>query len=505
MKVKTFWIAIGLIIYPIFPSYSIENKTLSDINIKNICLIYYGSDTRRDWQPEDFEPYLAYTDTQTGKILPLFDTFLLIEFRSSDGKYFWAAQKEQDIATIDQWEWLAKRWTSCLDVIDECASKMKKGKKIQNNVNIIITIPEPDPNSSHFGKLPGSNVPLNFHNKEDRQKAVQWYINEVIHQIQIKQYKHLDFIGFYFLAESIRTDMENLVRTTADIIHDRNLKFFWIPYFTANNVGQWKNLGFDYMFLQPNYFFEGKGGQWRLPLAGYRIQQFQCGVEIELDDRILTSEPHQLRFQQYLQAGIYFHWNENPTAWYQENDTIYKLATSPDRKLNTIYHDIVHFINGYYQPPAHLPPITKYQIPDRTGTNHAHRNKGTKVIKPDTGFCTSLNPEWAIDGDITNYSGTQGFACCEIPGEIILQFAEKRIIHRIQLLLFNLDERYYQYRIDLSEDGQNWKTVIDNTQGEHRNWQTHTIQPHSASYLRIVPTYNSAHQSLLQIVEIEVY
>jgi len=486
-------------------NYLCAEENIRSFEIKNICLIYHGSDQRRNWQPEDFKPYLIYTDISIEKSFPLFDTFLLIEYRSSDGKYFWGGQKKEEIATIEQWKWLINRWASCLDAINECVGEIKKEGKIQNKINIIITIPEPDINCINFGTLSGSEVPLNFQKTEDVLKALQWYMDEVLYQIKVGGYEHLNFVGFYYLAESIPAGRENVIKAMAEIIHRYKLKFFWIPYFTGNNVWLWKDLNFDYMFLQPNYFFEGKGGNHRLSLAGYRIQEFQCGVEMELDDRIFKSETHQYRFQQYLQAGTHFQWVKKPIAWYQANDTIYKLAHSQDDKLKSIYRDIAYFIHGEYQPPSYLPPIEEYKVPDRKGNNYAHIDNGTKVIKPNDGFCLSLNPEWMIDGDITNYSGTAGFGCCGIPGEIVLDFSKNILVHRVQLLLFNLDERYYQYHIDLSNDGQNWNTVVDKTQGEYRDWQTDIIPSQTAHYLRIVPTYNSAHQSLFQVVEIEVY
>lgn len=483
-----------------------QNVTFLKSSIpKNIGLIYYGAGGRRDWQAEDFEPYITYKESSTGKTFPLFDAFLLIEYRTTDGKLFWGGKNEEEVAKIEHWKGLAERWLSCLHSINECAGNLKSRSLLHQNIGVIITIPEPDVKCTNFGTLPDSNTSLNFQKPEDRQKAIRWYIEQVCHHIEQAKYEHLDFIGFYWLAESITNEMIPTVKETAKIVHERGLNFFWIPFFTGNNIWVWKELGFDYMFLQPNYFFNGDGGNRRLPLAGYRIQQFQCGAEMELDDRILTSEPHQLRFLQYLQAGSHFQWNTKPMAWYQSNDTIYQLATSKDEKLYEIYRNIVHFINNDYQPLTSLPPIEEYKIPDRSGKNWAHKNNGTKVTEPSSGFCLSLNPEWIIDGDIDNYSGTSGFGCCGIPGEITLLFPEAITLSRIQLLLFNLDERYYQYRIELSEDGQNWETVIDKTQGEYRNWQVDIISPHTARYLRVIPTYNSAKQSLFQIVELEAY
>ncbi|HOK10049.1 MAG TPA: DUF4855 domain-containing protein [Candidatus Hydrogenedens sp.] len=472
---------------------------------KNMCLIYHGSSTRRQWKADDFIPYLIYHDKETANSTPLFDAFLLIEYRTSDGKYFWGEKNEKQIADVKDWAWLAQVWHTCLNELNEAVKNLHNKNVIKEDIGIIITIPEPSLNFKNFGSLSAEASNLNFQNETDRITAIRWYIEKVITEFSSAHYSNLKLLGFYWLGESIPPEMENTVKQTADIIHQANLLFFWIPYFTANNVWAWKKLGFDFMFYQPNYFFEGKGGDIRLGLTAYRVEQFNCGVEIELDDRILNSDVHQLRFLKYVQAGAQFKWNQRPMAWYQANDTIYKLVKSENEKQQEIYQTIARFITQTYQPPRTEPSILEYKIPDHNGFNLAHRNNGTKVIEPSSGFCLSLNPEWAIDGDVDCYSGTSGFACCEIPGKIQIQFADTVTITCVQMLLFNLDERYYQYRIETSQDGNNWKTIIDKSQGEYRGWQKDTVSPHPARYLQVIPLLNSTGQNLFQIVELEVY
>lgn len=472
---------------------------------KNICLIYNGSSSRRQWTPEDFIPYLIYQEKGRKETFPLFDSFLLIEYRTSDGKYFWGAETNEQTAHANDWEWLANIWGSCLNSLNQSVQKLHQENFLKNKIGVIITLPEPNMKIHNFGSVPGKTISLDFKNENDRISAIRWYVDKVQDNFQSANYSYLELLGFYWLGESIPLEMESTVKQTALLFHQAGLYFFWIPYFTANNVWSWKNLGFDYMFYQPNYFFEGEGGTERLGLTAYRIEQFRCGAEIELDDRILTSKDHQLRFQQYLQTAVYFKWNQKPMAWYQSNDTIYKLAKEKNEKCKDLYRDIAHFIRGSYQPPTYLPPIFEYKIPSCEGFNLAHRNNGTKIIEPTSGFCSSLNPEWAIDGDVNFYSGTSGFACCGIPGEITIQFVKNFTISRVQMLLFNLDERYYQYRVEISEDKQHWETVIDKSQGKHRGWQTDTFSPRSARYLRIIPLFNSTGQHLFQLVELEVY
>jgi len=192
-------------------------------------------------------------------------------------------------------------------------------------------------------------------------------------------------------------------------------------------------------------------------------------------------------------------------AWYQSNDTVFKLAKSDNKQHKDMYRDIAYFIKGIYPLSSNLPPIPTYKIPFHEGKNWAHRDNGTKILEPSSGFCLSLKPEWAIDGDVDSYSGTTGFACCGIPGEIKIQFADTIVLSCIQMLLFNLDDRYYQYRVEVSEDGYNWIVVIDKSQGEYRGWQIDTIPSQKARYVRVIPLFNSTGQHLFQLVELEIY
>lgn len=481
-----------------------ENALYSSQKFKNICLIYNGSTFRRQWNVNDFIPYLVYEDGEKNYI-PLFDTFLLIEYRTSDGKFFWGGQDKENTVNIKDWEWLSNVWESCMKHLNEAVKKLHQKGILKNSIGIIITIPEPNVKIQDFGSIPDDGIKLNFNKEIDRMLAVRWYVEKIVAHFSSSHYSYLNLLGFYWLGESIPQEMENTVKETAKLIHQENLLFFWIPYFTANNVWAWRDLGFDYVFYQPNYFFSGEGGIERLGLTAYRVEKFNCGVEIELDDQVMVSENHRVRFLQYLQSAVYFGWDKKPMAWYQSNDTILKLYRSDNEKHKNLYRDIAHFFRGTYQPLLNLPPIPEYRVPPREGKNWSHRDNGTKVIEPSSGFCLSQNPEWAIDGDVDFYSGTSGFACCSIPGEIKIQFADNVVLSRVQMLLFNLDNRYYQYRVEISEDNRNWKTVVDKSQGEHRGWQIDTFPSQPTRYLRIIPLFNSTGQYLFQLVELEVY
>jgi len=63
----------------------------------------------------------------------------------------------------------------------------------------------------------------------------------------------------------------------------------------------------------------------------------------------------------------------------------------------------------------------------------------------------------------------------------------------------------YRYKMEVSEDGVNYKTVADRTSGLHRDWQNIGFSPRPVKTIRIVGTYDHPHQTGFRIAEIEAY
>lgn len=79
------------------------------------------------------------------------------------------------------------------------------------------------------------------------------------------------------------------------------------------------------------------------------------------------------------------------------------------------------------------------------------------------------------------------------------------MIGEIRTLLLDKDDRFYQYKIEVSEDGQTWRSAVDKTTGEHRGWQADKFDPPTrALYVRTTGTYSSV-QKGLHVVEQEIY
>ena len=104
-----------------------------------------------------------------------------------------------------------------------------------------------------------------------------------------------------------------------------------------------------------------------------------------------------------------------------------------------------------------------------------------------------------IDGVTTGYTGTNGFGYTvwrptNAPGSMTLDLKGLCTISSMRLLLYDLDNRYYQYKIEASSNNTTWVTIVDRTAATNqcRSWQDISFNPLiQAWYLRLTGTYNS--------------
>jgi hypothetical protein len=115
-----------------------------------------------------------------------------------------------------------------------------------------------------------------------------------------------------------------------------------------------------------------------------------------------------------------------------------------------------------------------------------------------------------IDGVTTGYTGSTGFGYTvwkndpRAPGVMILDLKADCTIYSMKLRLWDLDGRYYRYKVE-AWDGANWVMVADRRTGQNRGWQDIQLGTAvQARYVRLTGTYNSANAGF-HVVEWEVY
>lgn len=110
-----------------------------------------------------------------------------------------------------------------------------------------------------------------------------------------------------------------------------------------------------------------------------------------------------------------------------------------------------------------------------------------------------------IDGITTGHTGSTGFSADNWPCAFTVDLQQAWSLRQIRLLLWDGDQRFYRYSVEVSPDGETWAMLADRSQGEWRSWQTLDL-PHPAPvrYIRVNGSYNSVNAGF-HVVELEAY
>lgn len=492
------------------PSY-LPPGTPSVDGIHHLVLIYHGQRSRPVWDKQTIMPYVAYVDEQAAPQDWLFDGFLFIEYATDDGVMIHAYDKAKRLPTIADWQWLAWAWfrpeSGLIGLEEATAEAGAKLGQPDRRSPVVITLPLPFTADQAFGPLPGEQEKLNFSRPQDRQRALQWYIQQVRQRFEQRNYKHLKLAGFYWTAESIPPEDYELVTWTSSYLKGLGLSHYWIPYFGAQGIERWHDFGFAGMMVQPNYFFPAQAPPLnRFMLAAKMARLAGSGVEMEFDGRALTSDDFAKRMLGYLDAGVYYGWMKGALlGWYEGGGAVGKLAISPGRGRD-LYRRVYEFVKGTYQPSGQWDFSQVPLVVRDNSKNLALAGRGAKIIgaskRPEWG--DEIGPEKITDGEIDIYGGMSGFGAFHIPGEFTVELPQATTVARTQTMFFETDGRFFRYKIDTSVDGQTWQPAVDKSGGEWRGWQVDKFSPRPARYIRMTVLHNSVNQ-IAQIVEFEVY
>lgn len=304
---------------------------------KDMVLIYAGGTHRNVWNKEELKPYVSVTD-ETDKQCWLFDGFLFLEIKNGQGRGF-ASYYEKQGARKEEWTKLLNDYLTPGKVIcalNDCVEEArKKNPKKFTKRKVVIGLPEPIPNQQDWGEVNGKK--LDFSKVEDRLEACYWFVDTAIEMFKKAKLKNLELTGFYWIAEEA-TNSRTLAHNVGDYVRSKKKNFNWIPYFKSDGYQEWKTLGFDIAYLQPNYFFDNKIPYQRLDDACKLAAQNGMCMEMEFDDRALKKGGFASRLTDYMNAfeqhGVF---NNLPIAYYQGGMAFYNLFHSKEPEDNQLY------------------------------------------------------------------------------------------------------------------------------------------------------------------------
>ncbi|WP_018755915.1 DUF4855 domain-containing protein [Paenibacillus terrigena] len=341
--------------------------------IRNLNLLYNGQydNGLGDWKKERIIPNISYVNKNGEPTDWLFDGVLYLGLASPAGRDFGVGQ-----TILEDWKWyLDKTFAAKGDMQQLNEATVEVGAKLNqpdHKVKVVLMIPNPGEDLKNFGDVDGDGVSESFNDSDvgkakaldNRQKAVKWWLDQVRQRWQAEHYSNLELVGMYWLEEQISTSAAgpDLVKAVSGKVHDMNLKFFWIPHSLAYKSYMWKDVGFDTVAYQPNYFFGGMDVD-RLEDAANNAKRYGMGIEVEFDDRMLTDGVFLERYIDYLNSGVSTGLMQKGfRAYYQGNNAVYNLGVSKDPDLRLMYDWLYQYLNGTYATNNSPAPETMSEL-----------------------------------------------------------------------------------------------------------------------------------------------
>lgn len=315
--------------------------------IIDLALIYQGGTHRIDWTAEQFQSYLTWTNPETQKEEWLFDGFLFLEFKSNTGFMFASGYKQRP-ATKEEQLWYLERIfekdKSVLALDHALGQKIKQIGAPPRPRKVVLTLPEPMIDTENWGELDGKK--LDFKNTKDRVAAVRWFMDRLIERWNQENIENLELAGFYWVAESVNDSDHELMKAVSAEIHQRNKRFYWIPWWNAPGSARWKELGFDVVYQQPNLFFHLNVPKERVRQACDFAKAHVMGLEMEWDQRLIRDPKNYIpQIQAYLdgfeQAGVF---KKAAVAHYMDGHGMIALSQAQNPDVKKIYERLCRIL-----------------------------------------------------------------------------------------------------------------------------------------------------------------
>lgn len=368
------------------PAAAQSYQTADDV--QDLALIYQGGSHRLDWTVDEFRPYVVHEFSDGTKDW-LFDGFLFLEFKNGSGRHYTVGYEKLN-ARKGEWAWLLDRIfeegksLSALDacITEEIAELGKPGFKHQ----IVLGLPEAILDQKDWGELDGRT--LDFSKGEDQLAATRWYIDELMKRFKAAKYKNLELSGFYWVAET-NSHCGELTVPISEYIHSLGKLFYWIPYWQSKGAEDWKALGFDVAYQQPNHFFNHSIPDSRLDDACAFAREHGMAMEFEFDekataDRENSSYARMKAYIDHFEKNDVF--NSSALAYYCGNRGVLTLHESKNPADHALMDRLARLIQMRRYMKYGLPFKTRTKVVAHRGfwrTEGSDQNSIASLLKAD--------------------------------------------------------------------------------------------------------------------------
>ncbi|WP_203245836.1 DUF4855 domain-containing protein [Sporosarcina beigongshangi] len=307
-----------------FIEYSQTIATADRTNLNSGVLIYNGFNEKNSFTPEFFNHYMKHGATEDQAAKAMFDTFIFLGLRYNEsGNQFVDGATNQ--ANYEDWDNYIKRTFDPTGAIVNLNESAKQNDRV---VDVYIAIPYPKRNGNII-TLDGREQDNTVYNRYD---MASWYVNNVLNEFSNEKYEHLNFKGFYWLSETVRTvEDEVLISTLSSLVKKHDKFFIYSPHATSTNFYKWSNYGFDAAFLQPNAFRTATPNkEERLHRAFLNAQIYGTGITIEIDSygagHVEQGEGVEA-FDLYMDFAKRYGLSEKGMMFYQATNMVERMAT----------------------------------------------------------------------------------------------------------------------------------------------------------------------------------
>jgi uncharacterized protein DUF4855 len=307
-------------------------------------LIYAGGPQRPAYTVDDLIHLIGIVDTAGRPTGRWCDGALFTEFHAVSGRYYmpWVGGTP---ATGPDWlTYLDSLFSPGGPVarLDSAVAKIAAATGgAGEGLSVAIMIPYADPAADSI-RLTGRSYPMRAPKDAGRVAAESAYLGEMIGRFHALRPAHLTLTAAYWLNEGITAVDTGFVPRVASVVHGAGLRFLWIPSYGAAGAAQWRALGFDQAWLQPNFFFHPDVPATRLDSAIARARGADMGIELEFDRRMFGAWQFADRLEPYLAA---FEGTPDlrrkPIAVYEGGGALIALARSRDPWHRALYERLV--------------------------------------------------------------------------------------------------------------------------------------------------------------------
>lgn len=262
--------------------------------------------------------------------------------------------------------------------------KFNDGKKLTVFINLMI------PNYSYkCSDIDGDGKAEDFTKRADCEKYLKWEIDYYLDLYNKGNYENIVLGGFYWNNEAIYKDyyamQVNMITNTNEYIHSLGLLSLWAPYYGAYGLWAWKDVGFDFATLQPNYMFSASEDT-RLSATSKIAHILGMGIELEIED--YSSESSISMYKEYLREGYDSGTIHSINSLYQGSIPGALMASRKSTGYTrTTYDDTYLFLSGKMDDSYNVPvAVDMSAVSDKEAT--VVHGKAVTIEQSD---CTGLN------------------------------------------------------------------------------------------------------------------